>query len=121
MKLRDKDAEFRLVAKDGDSTWYINPRKILRRHQYSQVAATPDLLVHFAQFIGEGFRQSGHPNVQIKARALATLNGRDAQLLIDTAQDLMQIERSLAAASWIQPLRDPLPPLEKRHSIGESE
>ena len=39
-----------------------------------------------------------------------SLNGRDAQPLIDPDVDLASIRRSLAHATWIVPLRERLPP-----------
>lgn len=121
MKLRDKESEFNLVATSKDSTWLIDSKRILLKHQYGKIASTPDLLVEFAQYIGKGFIESGHPDVVIKVKAVASLNGRKPQFLLDTGRNLMTIERSLMQADWIEPIIYPLPPLEERHSIGEYE
>lgn len=42
--------------------------------------------------------------MKVRARVMASLNGRTPQLLIDPTTDLAKVRRSLAPAPWILPL-----------------
>ena len=69
-----------------------------------EAAGRPDLILPLAHHVAENFRRQGHPRIQIRARALASLNGRKEPLLIDPAVDLAAEPHTLAPARWILPL-----------------
>jgi len=54
-------------------------------------------------------REEGHQNVEIRALANISLNGRPRQLLIDPTLDLTQVKRSFKRSPWILELDTPLP------------
>ena len=111
MKLRNKSGTLKLIATDpatGES-WTIDQRDYLSSRQRSKIRGRPDMIVLFSHYLKEELRKEGHPNVQIRAEANISLNGRPRQLLIDPTVDLTTVKRSLLPYSWILPLETPLP------------
>ena len=68
----------------------------------------PDLVLHFAHHLAAEKRREGYDNVEVRARVMASLNGREPQLLIDPHVDLTKEQVSLLPARWIVPLTTPL-------------
>ena len=91
-------------------SWTINPKDYLERHQLTKVITKPDLLILFAHHLAAEKRREGYDNVEVRARVLASLNGRQPQLLIDPNVDLAKEEVSLLPKRWIVPLTTPLNP-----------
>ena len=110
MKLRTKSGEAVFTVTDPRSgqTWTINPKDYLKSHQVMKVATKPDLLLLFAHFLAEEKRREGYDDVEVRARAMVSLNGRAPQLLIDPNVDLTKEQVSLLPTPWIVPLTTPL-------------
>ena len=110
MKLRTKDGEgvFTVTHPATGQTWTINPKDYLETHQVTKMTTKPDLLVQFAHYLAEEKRREGYDNVEVRARVMVSLNGRQPQLFIDPNVDLAKQEMSLLAAPWIMPLTTPL-------------
>jgi hypothetical protein len=111
MKLRDKDALIRFVATDPVSgqSWQIDPRNYLTRLQFNAMVTRPDMILQFAHHVAEDLRGRGYPQVQVRAHVMASLNGREPQLLLDPQVDLASQPRTpLLPAFWILPLTEPL-------------
>jgi len=110
MKLRTKegDAVFTVTHPGSGQTWTINPEDYVESHQLMKMITKPDLLVQFAHYIAEQKRREGYENVEVRARVMVSLNGRQPQLLIDPNVDLAKEEMSLLPARWIMPLTTPL-------------
>ena len=68
----------------------------------------PDLILHFGHYLAEEKRREGYENVEVRARVMVSLNGRQPQLLIDPKVDLTKEQVSLLPARWIVPLTTPL-------------
>jgi vitamin K-dependent gamma-carboxylase len=112
MKLRTKTAraEFTVTDPASGKVWTVDNGEYLTRWQERTMSGRPDMLVQFARFLAEEKRKEGYPAVEVRARVMASLNGRRPQLLIDPTVDLAQARRSLVAAAWIVPLTEPLRP-----------
>ena len=110
MKLRTKsgDAVFTVTHPQSGQTWTIKPEDYLESHQLMKVITKPDLLVLFGHHLAEEKRREGYDNVEVRARVMASLNGREPQLLIDPNVDLAKEEVSLLPTRWIVPLTTPL-------------
>lgn len=124
MKLRDKEAEatFYVTDLESDETWPIDSRQFLTARQEERMASTPDMLVQYAGFLVQEMRKLGHENVEVHARVLASVNGREPQLLIDPTFDLGKERRRLWPPSpWIIPLSTPLPVRGGSDRIGTEE
>ena len=116
MKLRTKDGEavFIVTHPASGQTWTIKPEDYLKPHQLTKMITKPDLIVQFSHFLAEEKRREGYENVEVRARVMVSLNGREPQLLIDPNVDLAKEEMSLLPARWIVPLTTPL----ERHQVG---
>ncbi len=110
MKLRTKggEAAFTVTHPGSGQTWTINPEDYLKSHQLMKVITKPDLIVQFAHYLAEEKGRDGYENVEVRARVMVSLNGRQPQLLIDPNVDLAKEEMSLLPARWIVPLTTPL-------------
>jgi vitamin K-dependent gamma-carboxylase len=110
MKLRTKTgaAVFTVTHPESGQTWTIKPEEHLKSHQLMKMITKPDLIVHFAHYLAEQKRREGYDNVEVRARVMVSLNGREPQLLIDPNVDLAKEEVSLLPAPWIVPLTTPL-------------
>ena len=67
------------------------------------------MILQFSHYLAEQKRREGYESVEVRARVMASLNGRKPQLLIDPTADLTKERLSLLPARWILPLTEPLP------------
>jgi vitamin K-dependent gamma-carboxylase len=110
MKLRTKGGEavFTVTHPQSGQTWTIKPEDHLEPHQVTKMTTKPDLVLLFAHYLAEQKRREGYENVEVRARAMVSLNGRQRQLLVDPNVDLTKEQVSLLPARWIMPLTTPL-------------
>lgn len=110
MKLRTKTGEalFTVTHPQSGQTWTIKPEDYLKSHQLMKVITKPDLILLFVRHLVEEKRREGYENVEVRARIMVSLNGRQPQLLIDPEVDLAKEQVSLLPARWIVPLTTPL-------------
>jgi HTTM domain/Vitamin K-dependent gamma-carboxylase, lumenal domain len=110
MKLRTKEGEavFNVTHPGSGQTWTVKPEDYLKSHQLTKMITKPDLIVLFSHHLAEEKRREGYDNVEVRARVMVSLNGRQPQLLIDPNVDLAKEEVSLLPAPWILPLTTPL-------------
>jgi len=121
MKLRTKvgEAIFNVTHPQSGQTWTINAQDYLKPHQV-KMTTKPDLIVQFAHYLAEVKRREGYENVEVRARVMVSLNGRQPQLMIDPNVDLTREQVSLLPARWIVPLTTPLETrMQQRRSAAE--
>lgn len=91
------------------NTDYLNPTQI------DQMSRQPDMILQFAHFIGNKYRDTlltfGKTTIHlvnpaVKAAVYVTLNGRPNQPFIDPTIDLMHQKYNLKHRTWILPLKD---------------
>ncbi len=116
MKLRDKDTEalFEIRDLDTGTTRTVSPQERLSRRQAEEMPDRPDMILQFAHLLAAEEGRQGHANVEVRARVMASLNGRPPQPLVDPEVDLAREPRTLLPARWIVPLREPLPDRPRR-------
>ena len=110
MMLRTKNAKAGFFATDPATgqTWEIDPAEHLTRRQAREMKTRPDMILQFAHYVARLKRAEGYPHIQVRARIMASLNGRRPQLLVDPNVDLASVRRSVLPASWIISLTEPL-------------
>ena len=110
MKLRTKGGEavFTVTHPQSGQTWTIKPQDHLEPHQVTKMTTKPDLVLLFGHYLAEQKRREGYENVEVRARVMVSLNGRERQLLIDPNVDLTKEQVSLLPQRWIVPLTTPL-------------
>lgn len=84
-------------------SWEVNPSSYLTMRQAHEISTQPDLVLQLAHTIGADYREKGLHQIEVRAIAKASLNGRAPQLIIDPNANLMEIEDSFAPANWILP------------------
>jgi vitamin K-dependent gamma-carboxylase len=107
MRLREKEqtVEFLVTAPASGSTWRLDPRQFITAWQYEGMKGRPNMILQLAYHIAERASQQGYPDVEVRVRALTSLNGRPAQDQIDPTVDLARQPHSLLPAAWIVPLK----------------
>lgn len=111
MKLRDKESTAKFIVADPKSgeSWNVDPRRYLTPRQYRKMSSRPDMILQFAHFLEDCWRERGYDDVEVRADVNASLNGRRSQPLVDATVDLSEQSRTLSPWPWIVPLREPLP------------
>ena len=66
------------------------------------------MVLQLSHYVANELRKQGYTQVEVRARVLASLNGRKPQLLIDPTVDLAGQSRTLKPTPWIMPLQEPL-------------
>jgi hypothetical protein len=109
--VREKNAGVTYVVRSAKAnrTWYVEPRRYLTDRQEKEFAAQPDLVLQLAHRIRDDFRRDGHDDVEVRVDAVASLNGRLSQPMIDPAIDLAREADGLGKASWILPAPESAP------------
>ncbi len=110
MKLHDKSGKAVFIVKDPEfgQTWIVHPEDYLTQRQVSKLPSHPDMILQFSHYLQQVWREKGHTNVEVYADVRVSLNGRPRVPLVNRKVDLTQQRRSLAPATWIRPLNEPL-------------
>ncbi len=110
MKLRDKQGEARFFVTDPhqDEVWEVDVDTFIDSRQASAMDGRPNMIVSFAHYLDNALQTMGYDDLEIRAWAMISLNGRPRQLMIDPSVDLTTIAPSFAHKPWILPLRQPL-------------
>lgn len=83
--------------------WTVSPSAYLSRVQEAQMSFQPDMILQFAHFLNDQFRQQGYADVEVRVEAYVSFNGRASRLLVDPTVDLSQQQNSLFHKAWILP------------------
>lgn len=95
----------------------VTPRQYLDARQEREMSGQPDLILQLAHRIAADFRARGMGEVEVRAEALVSLNGRPARPMIDPQRDLARIDDGLMPKDWILPGPD-TPPVPQRSWAG---
>jgi vitamin K-dependent gamma-carboxylase len=110
MMLRQKLTGVRFYATESHTGRHgvVDIMPFLNQRQAQMMSRDPDLIVHFARQLASFYQQQGISDIQIRARVLASLNGRKPQYLIDPSVDLAKEVRRIGSYPWVLPLTEPL-------------
>jgi hypothetical protein len=93
--------DFRVRDPATGRTWAVGPDLVLTDWQAAQAAIRPDLLQTTARLVASHYEHEGVPDVEVRADAFVSVNGRPARRLVDPAVDLAAEGRGLGRADWI--------------------
>jgi len=112
MKLRDKESSVRFFITDPvtGTSWEAEPERYLTERQLDEMSSRPDMILQFAHYLAALMREDDYERVEVRVLAVASLNGRKPQLLINPDVDLAAQPRLLGITDWIMPLIEPLTP-----------
>lgn len=82
----------------------INPLEFITQRQYGDIIGKPDLMLQFAHFLRDHYRNLWSSEVSVFASSRVSLNGRPKKEMIRPGTDLAREERSLLNYEWILPL-----------------
>lgn len=106
--LAEKAGTTRFFVKDGDHgrEGEVDNREFLNAHQEKQMSFQPDMILQFANYLEEVFKERGMKDPRVRCEAWVTLNGRPGKLLFDPNLELNGLEDTFAPKTWIEPLED---------------
>jgi len=112
MKLRDRIGNVRFWVTDNSGRGVeLSPQDIgLTEFQSLKIIARPDLIHQTAFFIEEKFTAEGYEDVQVYARNIVALNGREPATLVDPYVDLTSIPMRAGKFTPVLELNQPLRP-----------
>jgi len=96
---------FVLVDRADGRTWQVEPSVALTPRQYRAVAVQPALTRRYARLLAARAAAEQGAEVDVRARTLVTLNGREPARLVSPEVDLAADE---LPPGWILPLEIPL-------------
>jgi hypothetical protein len=110
--LMEKDgvAEFRVTEPTTGKRWVVSPRQHLSPFQVRMMATQPDMLLTFAHYLARHFAKQGHPGVEVRVDAFASLNARPRQRLVDPTVNLASVGPWDDLHGWVLPFREVEPP-----------
>lgn len=111
MMLRGKTAVVRYYLTDPavGRTWNPDLRPYLNEVQAGRFPRDPEMILELGQFLAREYEQATGRRLEVRALALASLNGRKPQLLIDPQVDLTQQTRGQLLRPWVLPQNELLP------------
>ena len=62
------------------------------------------MILQYAHYLAEMFREDGYDEIEIRAEVFASLNNHDEQSLVDSSVDLAKEPITILPKSWITPL-----------------
>ena len=99
-------ANFKIVNGQTGNRFYVNNQDFLNSIQEKQMSTQADMILEYAQYLGDHFSSQGHEHVEVYVESYASLNGRGSQPYIDPSINLMSINKSLSHKYWILPLNE---------------
>lgn len=110
--VREKNGSTTMIVrrKTDGRIWHVAPRSVLTRLQEREMSGQPDLVLQLAHHIRDDFERRGLGPVEVRADALASLNGRRMTALVDPSVDLATETDSIWPARWITAAPRDLPP-----------
>jgi len=97
---------YEVTDPDTGNSSLIQPAEYLSPWQEKQLSTQPDLILQFAHFLEDEFREEGLNDPEVRAQAYVTLNGKRSKLIINPAVDLTEVEDGFPAKNWILPYED---------------
>lgn len=102
-----------LMEKAGTAFFYVKdkntgrmleeyPADYLTPNQEKMMSTQPDMILQFAQFLGDKWRAKGiNPEVQVES--YVTLNGSGSRLFVKPETDLLAVDPQVQYSNWLMP------------------
>ena len=97
--------KFRVASQGNDYERLVYPDEYFTPVQVERMAYQPDMILAAAHIIRDDFIERGHKEVEVRADAYVSYNGRPAARLIDPEADLARVARGIGPKPWILPHR----------------
>jgi hypothetical protein len=120
--VREKNGSirYRVHWRGANREVQVPPSQYLTSHQEREMSGQPDLILQLARRIADDFEARGYEDVEVRADALVSLNGRRAAPMIDPDANLAIEHDTIAIMPWIAaaPPSDPLPAYPTRSAVA---
>ena len=97
---------FKIVDKSNGKFIKVNNSDYLTMFQEKQMSFQPDMILEYAHYLGDIYKNKGFKDVSVYAESYVTLNGRPSQQFVDPKIDLYNQKRSFKHIKWIIPFTD---------------
>ena len=95
--------QFRVTDPGTGRSWLANPDLVLTDWQTEQAAINPGLIRSTARLVADHYREAGITNPRVQVDAWVSINGRQAQRIVDPGVDLAARQHFPATSDWILP------------------
>ncbi len=92
VRAKDGAVTFHVTDPASGRRFVVSPGRYLQPRQESEMAGQPDLIHQLARHIAGDFAARGIADVEVRAEARVSLNGRPAALLLDPEVDLAALD-----------------------------
>lgn len=105
MMLTEKTGQvvYRVNSTSDAGAKLVYPDEYLTPAQVERMSHQPDLILATAHLIRDDFADQGYGQVQVRADAYVSFNGRPAARLIDPTVDLATIQPGIGPKYWVMP------------------
>ncbi len=93
--------EYEVTFKNNGNKIYVRPEKHLNTIQAKQCSFQPDMILQFAHYLNQYYKNQGLGNTEIRAICYASVNGHASRLLIDPKMDLTTQKDGFEDKKWI--------------------
>lgn len=106
---------YRVRARGWPRERFVSASPYLTDAQEREFATQPDLILRLAHHVRDDLEARGLEDVEVRADAMVSLNGRRMARLIDPEIDLGSVHDSVLPAAWILPEPAGPPPSPRSH------
>jgi hypothetical protein len=97
---------FKIVSPQSNKSFTVNNEEFLTSYQIKQMSFQPDMILEYAHYLGDYYKQQGILDVEVYAESYVSLNGRRSQPFVDPKVDLYRQTESFLHKTWILPFND---------------
>lgn len=122
--VREKNGSvsYRVRVPGEEKVHVVSPRRYLTAEQEQEMSGQPDLVLQLAHEIARDFRERGFGEVEVRADAFVSWNGRPAAPMIDPGVDLAKVPDGLGTPWWVtDPPESPPRRLRRATSLARAE
>lgn len=94
----------------------VSPSEYLTKQQEKQMATQPDMILQFAHYLEEVYKQKGIEHPEVRVESYVAFNGRGSRLFIDPNVNLVSQKESFRHKDWILPFEENQNQLAARHA-----
>jgi len=98
-------AVFHVYDSDSGRQWEAANWRHLTPRQEKMMSMKPDMMLQYAHYLEEVYKEQGKGDVRITADTRVTMNRRKGRPIVDPTVDLTEAERGWHDKKWILPLR----------------
>ena len=97
---------FTIIDNVSQKKILVENDKFLSKFQEKQMSFQPDMILEFAHFLGDHYKDQGFKMPSVFVDSYVTLNNRTSSRFIKKDEDLMKVKDSFCKKHWIIPFKD---------------